>query len=101
MKLPQTKAKCIENVKLNEETGPVKGKSRKKKNMFHGIWHMPVMKSSKPADDLFFENLTLRGKLSYNKSYYNSEIAFEREEEVELRRLLRTKDRTKVSSRLL
>ena len=32
------KAACIENVKLNGETGQVKGTSRKKKN--NALWHM-------------------------------------------------------------
>ena len=36
-KLPQTKAKWVENVKFNEETGPVKGTSWKRKN--NVLWH--------------------------------------------------------------
>ena len=37
-KLSQTKAKSIENVKLNDETGQVKGAFRKKKS--NVVWHM-------------------------------------------------------------
>ena len=42
-KLPKTKAKCIENLKLNEKTGPVKGTTRKKKN--NVLWHMAFQNS--------------------------------------------------------
>ena len=40
---PQTKAKFIENVKLNGGTGQVEGTSRAKKN--NVLWHMAFQNS--------------------------------------------------------